>query len=40
MCNGIINKERQKMCYNADMNLFGSQIDMVDYVLNETIITE
>jgi chondroitin sulfate synthase len=34
MCNGIVNIERQKMCHDADINLLGSQMDMVNYLLD------
>jgi hypothetical protein len=40
MCNGIVNKARQKMCDDADMNLLGSQADMVDYLFDNKIVKD
>jgi chondroitin sulfate synthase len=40
MCNGIENKIRQKMCYDAEANLLGSQIDMIDYITNNQILND
>ena len=40
MCKGIVNLARQKMCYHADINLLGSQADMVDYLFDHQIIKD
>jgi hypothetical protein len=40
MCNEIVNTTRQKMCHDADINLLGSQADMVDYLFDNKIIED
>lgn len=37
MCHGIKNKIREKMCYDAETNLFASQIDMTNYIFDKHI---
>ncbi|CAF3201638.1 unnamed protein product [Rotaria socialis] len=34
MCNGIMNKAREKMCIEADAMLIGSHADMTNYLMN------
>ena len=38
MCNGITNIARRKTCDEADINLLGSQSQMVDYILHRKLI--
>ncbi|CAF4294367.1 unnamed protein product [Rotaria sp. Silwood2] len=40
MCNGIKNRERFKTCYDAEINLLGSQADMIDYIFNHKILND
>jgi hypothetical protein len=40
MCHGIENKIRQKMCFDAEANLLGSQADMIDHIFNDKILNE
>jgi hypothetical protein len=40
MCEGIENQVRQKMCYDAELNLLGSQTDMINYLFNHQILKD
>ena len=40
MCHGIKNEKRKKMCYDAEILLLGSQVNMVDYMFNNKIIND
>jgi len=40
MCYGIENKIRQKMCYDAEANLLGSYVDMIDYIFDNKILND
>jgi chondroitin sulfate synthase len=40
MCDGIENKVRQKMCFDAEAILLGSQTDMINYIFNNQILKD
>jgi chondroitin sulfate synthase len=40
MCYGIENKIQQKMCYDAEANLLGSYVDMIDYIFDNKILND
>jgi chondroitin sulfate synthase len=40
MCDEIQNKVRQKMCYDAEANLFESQANMVNYIFDNKIVNK